>query len=394
MQIWTRHLSVSVCMIALSCPAFAGSEKKPVGLADRLTKIRTDVIRHQKELIDGLRNQQAARYQISKIQVLLKLQDQERELGKTRISELEVTVGELENRRGMLREKISVAKKAIRMHLLELNRAEDSESLGLFVSERDEIEQPRLRVMAGLTALRLKEVAAIKVDMEDADQLELKIEEERQQLTYLFQDLKEQQSILELNRQLQSDMLRKEYQERLTQLEGYRKLKLAESQVEQMIGEFSARRELEQMVESERAAARAHREMTEGIFVRLKGQLPLPVTGQVVSSFGRSFDPVSRLYVFKKGIDVMSGKGVPVKAVSAGKVAYSGTLQNYGRVAIVDHGDHFYSLCAHLGTLQKKAGDPVVAGDILGMTDDQGTPVYFEIRSRNIAVNPLQWVSN
>ena len=63
-------------------------------------------------------------------------------------------------------------------------------------------------------------------------------------------------------------------------------------------------------------------------------------------------------------------------------------------MTIVDHGEHFYSLCAHLGDLKGKAGDPVAAGDVLGTSDQAGNPVYFEIRARNDAVNPLQWVSN
>jgi septal ring factor EnvC (AmiA/AmiB activator) len=115
----------------------------------------------------------------------------------------------------------------------------------------------------------------------------------------------------------------------------------------------------------------------------------------VVSEFGRVFDSKSKLYVFKKGIDIASGrKKMPVRAVSAGKVAFAGELPDYGRVAIIDHGEHFYSLCAHLGTVTRKAGDAVAAGDFIGATDDSGAPVYFEIRSRNVAVNPLQWLSN
>jgi septal ring factor EnvC (AmiA/AmiB activator) len=132
-------------------------------------------------------------------------------------------------------------------------------------------------------------------------------------------------------------------------------------------------------------------------FLDLKGHLQLPVPGKIVSQFGRLYDPTSRLYIFKKGVDIAPGEGgrkLPVRAVSKGRIAYSGELPDYGRVAIIDHGGHFYTLCAHLGELTRKAGEEVSAGDAIGATGDSGTPVYFEIRSRNVAVNPLQWLAN
>ena len=66
-----------------------------------------------------------------------------------------------------------------------------------------------------------------------------------------------------------------------------------------------------------------------------------------------------------------------MNAVGAGKVAFSGELPDYGKVTIIDHGDKFYSLCAHLGELKRKVGEMVSVGDAIGRTDESGTPVYF-----------------
>jgi hypothetical protein len=73
------------------------------------------------------------------------------------------------------------------------------------------------------------------VDLQDADQLESRIQEERQQLAYLFQDLKEQESLLEFHQKLQEDLLRKRHAERIAQLQNYRKLKSSEAEVESLI---------------------------------------------------------------------------------------------------------------------------------------------------------------
>jgi septal ring factor EnvC (AmiA/AmiB activator) len=247
-------------------------------------------------------------------------------------------------------------------------------------------------VLANLVERGIKEIETYKVDLADADQLEKEIREEKRQLAALFQDLDEQETVLEMNKQLQADVLRAREGDRVEQLENYRKLKYAENQVEELLKQFNSRAELERTVEADRDT---YRSMREGAFAMLRGRLPLPLPdGRVISGFGRTFDPQSQLYVFRKGVSIDGGSGSPVKAVSAGKVAFAGELPDYGRVVIVDHGEHYYTLCAHLGELRRQTGDMVMAGDPIGMTDESGTPIYFEIRDRNIAVNPLQWVAN
>ncbi|MEK6577743.1 MAG: peptidoglycan DD-metalloendopeptidase family protein, partial [Bdellovibrionota bacterium] len=138
-----------------------------------------------------------------------------------------------------------------------------------------------------------------------------------------------------------------------------------------------------------------NRTLGSGAFAQARGQLNFPIIGaQVLSGFGRAYDSRSKLQIFKKGIDLSGGKNLPVFAVFGGKVAYSGTLPDYGTLVIIDHGDHFYTLSARLGAIAKKTGDSVTAGEVIGKIDSSGTPIYFEIRSRNVAVNPLQWLSN
>ncbi len=378
------------CASALFSPAFAASTRD--NPAERLARIRTEVIELEQGLLDGVRTQQAVKANLKKMRMLLKLQKRERDLGAERLAELQKTVVELETRRETLSARISQQQAAIRKFLASIERSSKAPpSDGLRLPEQERLEAPRRKTLAAMAARGFREVEALKVDLADAGKLEARIAEEKSQLAYLFQDLDEQRSVLELNSQLQEDLLQKKHDERLSQLQSYRKLKDAEEQVEHLIGEFNAKKEIERAAETERVASKA---MMQGEFAKLKGHLPLPAGGRIVSGFGRSFDPRSRLYVFKKGVDIAAGKKVPVRAISAGKVAYVGELPDYGRVTIIDHGEHFYSLCAHLGALARKPGEAVSAGDAIGESDESGTPVYFEIRARNVAVNPLQWVSN
>ncbi|MGQ0506891.1 MAG: murein hydrolase activator EnvC family protein, partial [Myxococcaceae bacterium] len=85
----------------------------------------------------------------------------------------------------------------------------------------------------------------------------------------------------------------------------------------------------------------------------------------------------------------------PVLAVAQGKVAYAGWMRGYGNLIIVDHGDGFHSLVAHLADLQRGANEPVLPGDVLGTVGDtgslKGAYLYFEIRQRGLAVDPTPW---
>lgn len=375
----------------------AGSEK--AGLVDRLESIRARALDTERQLILALKSQKLAQSSLRTVQALMKLRREERDLGRRRLAELESTVASLEGRREQLQMGISEHQKAIRRFLIAIDRAEQEPIRRDWLkeeafAEREKLESARRKVLAGLTSRSLREVEMLKVDLVDSEELEERISEERRQLTELFQDLDEKEGLLELNRQLRADILEQKHAERVAQLESYRRLKSAESEVERLISAFNARVELQKSVESERAAARA---MAQGAFARLRGRLPMPLGGgTVLSLFGRNFDAKSKLHVFRKGIEIAPAekKSERVQAVSGGKVAYSGELPGYGRVAILDHGDHYYSLYGHLGTLSRKPGEAVAAGDAIGLTDDSGSPVYFEIRERNVAVNPLQWFSN
>lgn len=114
-------------------------------------------------------------------------------------------------------------------------------------------------------------------------------------------------------------------------------------------------------------------------FEHLKGKLPLPLAGEVRGPSGR-------------GVEIVSKDSNEVRAVAAGRVVYVGQLPTYGRVAILDHGDHYFSLLGHLGDFLKKPGEAVIPGEILGTVEPQFGALYFELRSRHVALNPLQWV--
>lgn len=362
-------------------------------LNDRLSRVRSEVVNLEQGLIDSLRKNKQAKESLNKIQDLIRLQKEERTLGGTRIRELEETVRDLESRRGVIRERVKIERDAIRKSLRDLSVSEQTLPDSRTALENERLDQPRAHLIRRVVQQGVREIDALRADLEDADRLESRITGEKGELEAMIHEMAESEGILELNRQLQLDLIQKNRADRVSQLENWRKLKDAEAQVSDLIHNFNARMEVQEASRAERAATKAMAVMEDSLFVRAKGRLPYPVLGKILTRFGKAFDTNSGLTVFKKGIEIAVARSSDIRAISPGKIVYAGELPNYGRLTIVDHGSHFYSICGGLGSVEKKVGDLVVLGEKIGVSDSSGNPVYFEIRARNIPVDPLQWIA-
>jgi murein hydrolase activator len=98
-----------------------------------------------------------------------------------------------------------------------------------------------------------------------------------------------------------------------------------------------------------------------------------------------------------QGVVFFANEGVPVAAVSPGKVVFSDWLKGYGLLLIIDHGQGFMTLYAHNQSLYKQKGDIVTQGDQIATVGHSGgikqNGLYFEIRQRGKAIPPMKWVS-
>src|SRR4051812_49076078 len=98
---------------AMAAPAVTPAKPEP-RLVTKLAQLRSRVVGLEDGLVTSLRDQHDAKANLKKIQELLKLQREERELGRKRLGDLERTIGELQIRRGSLRERVMLHQQAIR----------------------------------------------------------------------------------------------------------------------------------------------------------------------------------------------------------------------------------------------------------------------------------------
>ena len=131
-------------------------------------------------------------------------------------------------------------------------------------------------------------------------------------------------------------------------------------------------------------------------FLHQKGRLRKPVQGKIFSKFGVSKNGDYKSFTFQSGIDIKVERGEPVRSVFKGKVLFAQWLKGYGNMMIINHGDNYYTLYAHVEELFKKKGEAVETGEVIATAGDTGSIkglcLHFEVRHHGKPVNPMQWI--
>lgn len=119
-------------------------------------------------------------------------------------------------------------------------------------------------------------------------------------------------------------------------------------------------------------------------FRAMKGRLPFPLAGRA------EVRQVSRPGAGGPGVEMRAPASSAVRAVFAGRVAFADEYANYGRVVILDHGDHYFTVSGSLGNVEVKVGDDLAAGNRIG-TVGTGGMLYFELRHAADTLDPGPW---
>ncbi|AHG86310.1 murein hydrolase activator EnvC [Bibersteinia trehalosi] len=122
------------------------------------------------------------------------------------------------------------------------------------------------------------------------------------------------------------------------------------------------------------------------------GKYAMPVSGKIINTFGST-----QMGELKwSGIVIQAGAGTPVRAIAAGRVILSDWLQGYGQVVVIDHGNGDMSLYGYNQSLAVRKGARVSAGQTIANVGNSGgqsrAALYFEIRRKGAAVNPMRWL--
>lgn len=96
-----------------------------------------------------------------------------------------------------------------------------------------------------------------------------------------------------------------------------------------------------------------------------------------------------------KGVDYAASRGTPVKSTGDGKVIWAGNKGGYGRVVIVQHGQKYSTLYAHLNKYGRgiRSGKKIKQGQVIGYIGSSGMAtgphLHYEFRVNGVHKNPL-----
>lgn len=130
-------------------------------------------------------------------------------------------------------------------------------------------------------------------------------------------------------------------------------------------------------------------------FEGLKGKLPWPVEGRVVSHFGEQRHPRFYTKTENPGIWIQTEPRSQVVAVAEGNVIYASRLRGYGNFLIVQHDEEYYTLYARLSEISVRPGDEVERSQKIGTADGGWTSVarlHFQIRKGKQSLDPVEWL--
>ena len=282
-----------------------------------------------------------------------------------------------------------------------------------------------------ISRARASAVAAVKKEIERLAELEAKTELRRQEVVRVLQDTTEQKSVL--------DTQKKERATVLARIEGQLQAQRAEATmlgrddkrlsalIDDLGGQLNAAREAaeagrkaeqerqeqarQEQTRQEQAKQEQARQAQETSQLRqrqqeassqssgdsdgagLKPGLRWPLRGAVMARFG-SNRPEGGVW---RGILVRAAEGASVQVVASGTVVYSNWLRGFGNLLIIDHGQQYLSVYAYNQSLLKQIGDQVHTGETIALAGSTGGQVdsalYFEIRHRGAAVDPVQFLA-
>ena len=119
------------------------------------------------------------------------------------------------------------------------------------------------------------------------------------------------------------------------------------------------------------------------------GSFIWPAVNRYLSGFGYSS--------YHRAIDIAAGHGAPIYAADSGVVMFAGWSNwGFGYMVVIDHGNGWQTLYAHLSQWNVSCGQSVYQGNLIGLSGSTGNStgphLHFEINYQGSRPNPWNYL--
>jgi len=126
------------------------------------------------------------------------------------------------------------------------------------------------------------------------------------------------------------------------------------------------------------------------------GYFVWPTTGPITSPYGWRIHPIYHYRSFHTGIDIGAPIGQNVLAARHGEIISVGYMGAYGLTVIMDNGNHFATVYAHLSRVYVRVGQDVSTRQVIAAVGNTGWStgphLHFEVRIDGQHVNPITYL--
>ncbi len=121
--------------------------------------------------------------------------------------------------------------------------------------------------------------------------------------------------------------------------------------------------------------------------------LPIKAKFRWTSPYGSRIDPIANVKSFHTGTDMACPTGTPIYASMSGTISATGVNRVYGNYVIIEHGNGYQTLYAHMSKIIAKKGQWVSQGTRIGLVGSTGYStgphLHFTVYKNGKMINPM-----
>ena len=376
-------LAVFISAFLFSLTSFSSEQDISV-YKDRLAKIQQEKNNIQRKINELGRRKTSVLSQLDRIGLEKNLIQEELAEYNLQMQKANSELSSIQRQLPVLKERVEKGKDAVAKILVTLYKFGNISYLDfLFRAEDISDLMSENRHLTFLAQHQEDIILSFVQTLSELKEAEEKLELKKKEVTGFLDQAQQKKKELDNQENKNRDFIRQINQDRTTHLQTLEELKVRAEQMEELIDRL--------------LKEKSSLPFTVIPLIEKKGDLPWPVQGKIVSSFGIEKHPRFNTVTENQGIEIATENSTFVKAVHPGKVVYADFFQGfYGNLIILDHGLSYYSMYGHCSVLIVRKGDIVEAGQTIAIAGDtgslKGTALYFQINKKTDPEDPLHWL--